>query len=197
MAGWVMRFIEAHGYLGIAVLMLAENLFPPLPSELIMPFAAFQAARGELHWLPVVLSGAAGSVAGTLPWYLAGRLLGFERVLWLAQRHGRWLTLSAAEVRRAEDWFVRRGAWVLLAGRLVPALRTVISLPAGTTRLPFGTFLLWTSAGSVLWCALLAGAGYALESQHERIGAFMGPASTAILLGLLAWYAWRVARFRP
>jgi len=197
MAGWVMRFIEAHGYLGIALLMLAENLFPPLPSELIMPFAAFQAARGELHWLPVVLSGAAGALAGAMPWYLAGRLLGLQRVLRFAERHGRWLTLSPAEVQRAEDWFVRRGAWVLVAGRLVPALRTVISLPAGVTQLPFWQFCLWTAAGSVLWCGVLTAAGYALESQYARIASVLNPASTAILLGLVGWYAWRVVRFRP
>ena len=108
MADWVIHFIAQHGYGGIALLMLAENVFPPLPSELIMPFAAFQAARGQLHWPLVILAGAIGSLVGTLPWYFAGRLLGLDRVLRFADRHGRWLTLSRNDIERAERWFVQR-----------------------------------------------------------------------------------------
>jgi membrane protein DedA with SNARE-associated domain len=194
---WVIRFIEQWGYPGIALLMLLENVVPPLPSELIMPFAAFQAARGELHWPLVVFAGAAGSVLGTLPWYLAGRALGLERVLQFADRHGRWLTLSRHDVERAEAWFVRRGAAVLLLGRLVPGLRTVISLPAGVSRLPLRTYCAWTAAGSLLWCSALTAAGYALESRYERIASAMSPVSTGIVVLLLAAYAWRVVRFKP
>ena len=153
MADWVIRFIEEHGYAGIALLMLAENVFPPLPSELIMPFAGFQAARGQLHWAVVIISGAFGSLVGTLPWYFAGRLLGLERVLRFADCHGRWLTLSRKDIERAENWFVERGPLVLVVGRLVPALRTIISLPAGVSRLPFWRFCLWTAAGSLIWCS--------------------------------------------
>ena len=196
MADWVIRFIEEHGYPGIALLMLAENVFPPLPSELIMPFAGFQAARGQLHWGLVIISGASGSLLGTLPWYFAGRLLGLERVLRFADRHGRWLTLARRDIERAEDWFVRRGAAVLVLGRLVPALRTIISLPAGVSRLPFWRFCLWTAAGSLIWCSALTGAGYLLESQYERIAHLMSPVSTGVVALLLAGYAWRVVRFK-
>lgn len=197
MADWVIRFIEQQGYFGIALLMLAENVFPPLPSELIMPFAAFQAAKGQLHWMGVIVTGSVGSLAGTLPWYFAGRILGLERVLKFADRHGRWLTLSRQDVERAEDWFTRRGSIVLVLGRLVPALRTVISLPAGVSRLPFWRFCLWTAAGSLIWCSALTAAGYLLESRYERIASLMGPVSTGILVALLGWYVWRVIRFRP
>lgn len=197
MADWVIRFIEAQGYFGVALLMFAENVFPPMPSELIMPFAAFQAARGQLHWLLVILAGSIGSLLGTLPWYFAGRLLGLERVLRFADRHGRWLTLSRRDVELAEKWFGRRGSVVLVVGRLVPALRTVISLPAGVARMPLWRFCAWTAAGSALWCSALTAAGYLLESQYERIAKIMGPVSTGIVVVLLAWYAWRVVRFRP
>ncbi len=197
MADWVIHFIEQQGYLGLALLMLAENIFPPLPSELIMPFAAFQAARGQLHWALVILTGSLGSLVGTLPWYFAGRLLGLERVLRFADRHGRWLTLARKDVERAEDWFVRRGSAVLVVGRLVPALRTVISLPAGVSRLPFWRFCLWSAAGSILWCSALTAAGYLLESEYERIAKFMSPVSTGIVVVLVAWYVWRVIRYKP
>lgn len=197
MAEWVIGFIEEHGYLGIVLLMMAENVVPPLPSELIMPFAAFQAARGDLHWAMVIVTGALGSLAGTLPWYAAGRILGLQRVLRFADRHGRWLTLSRRDIERAEAWFVHRGSAVLVLGRLVPALRTVISLPAGISRLPFWRFCLWTALGSMLWCSALTAAGYLLESQYEKIARVMSPVSTGIAVVLLAWYVWRVVRFQP
>jgi len=196
MANWVVAFIEQHGYLGIAFLMLAENVFPPLPSELIMPFAACQAARGELHWAGVVLAGTLGSLAGAMPWYLAGRLLGLARVLRFAERHGRWLTLSRSEVEKAERWFCRRGPVVLVLGRLVPAMRTLISLPAGISSLPTLRFLLWSALGAVLWCSALTAVGFVLADEYARFAQVMDPVSTAILVALLAWYLVRVVRFR-
>src|SRR3954467_3685864 len=100
MAQWVMAIIGKLGYFGVALLMLAENLFPPLPSELIMPFAGFLAARGELHPLGVVAAGAFGSVLGALPWYFAGRVVGADRLKQLAERHGRWIAITPQEVDR-------------------------------------------------------------------------------------------------
>ena len=196
MADWIIGFIDDHGYAGIALLMFLENVFPPVPSELIMPFAAYQAAKGELQVVLVVLAGAAGALAGALPWYAAGRVLGLQRVLHFADRHGRWLTLERRDVELAQRAFQRRGAAILLFGRLVPALRTVVSLPAGIARLPLWQFCLWTAAGSLAWCSLLAGAGYLMESQYERIAKVLNPVSTAIVAGLLGWYLWRVVRFR-
>jgi membrane protein DedA with SNARE-associated domain len=197
LADWVIHFIEQHGYGGIALLMLAENIFPPLPSELIMPFAAFQSARGQLHWVLVILAGTIGSIVGTLPWYFAGRLLGLQRVLQFADRHGRWLTLSRSDIESAERWFGERGSLVLVFGRLVPALRTVISLPAGISRMPLWRYCLWTGAGSLIWCSILTAAGTLLASEYQRIARIMSPVSTAILVGLLAWYVWRLVQFKP
>ncbi|MBC5782565.1 DedA family protein [Ramlibacter sp. USB13] len=197
MAEWVIRFIEAHGYVGIAALMLLENLFPPFPSELIMPFAGFQAARGSLQWPLVILAGAVGALVGALPWYFAGRFLGMQRVSRFADRHGRWLTLSRRDLERAEGWFARHGALALVIGRLVPAVRTVISLPAGVCGMPLGRFCAWTFAGSALWCSVLTAAGYLLEAQYERISGVLQPVSTGILVVIVAWYVARVVRFRP
>ncbi|WP_066340671.1 DedA family protein [Azohydromonas lata] len=194
MAEWVIGFIEQHGYLGIAALMLAENLFPPLPSELIMPFAGFLAAGGKLSTAGVVAAGALGALLGAWPWYLAGRWLGCTRLKRLAERHGRWLTVTPDDIDRAERWFARRGPVVLVLGRLVPAVRTVVSLPAGLAALPPLRFALWTLLGSALWCSLLAAAGFLLEQQYERIAAWMNPITTGILILLVAGYAVRVVR---
>lgn len=194
MADWVIDTIGRLGYAGIALLMLAENLFPPLPSELIMPFAGFLAARGELHPVLVVAAGAFGSLVGALPWYWIGRKVGAERLKSLAQRHGRWIALTPGEIDRGQRLFERRGPIVLVFGRLVPALRTVVALPAGMARMRLLPFVLWTLLGSLIWTSLLTLAGYLLESQYERIGKWLNPVSTAIFAVIVVWYVVRVVR---
>ena len=196
MAEWVIHFIERLGYAGIALLMFAENLFPPLPSELIMPFAGFLAARGDLNPVLVVVSGTLGSVAGAFPWYFVGRRVGAQRLKDLAARHGRWIALTPAEIDRGRELFEKRGALVLVFGRLVPALRTVVALPAGLARMKVLPFACWTVLGSLLWTSLLTLAGYLLESQYERIAKWLNPVSTAIFLLVAGWYVVRVVRHR-
>lgn len=194
MAEWVIATIGKLGYFGVALLMFAENLFPPLPSELIMPFAGFLAARGELNPVLVVAAGALGSLAGGLPWYLLGRRVGADRLKRAAERHGRWIALTPQEIDRGRDLFERRGPMVLVFGRLVPALRTVVALPAGLARMRPLSFALWTLLGSVLWTALLTLAGYLLESQYERIQKWLNPVSTGIFAIIAIWYVVRVVR---
>jgi membrane protein DedA with SNARE-associated domain len=196
MAEWVIGIIGRLGYAGIALLMLAENLFPPLPSELIMPFAGFLAARGELHPALVVAAGVFGSVVGALPWYWLGRKVGADRLKSLAERHGRWIALTPREIERGQKLFQERGPVVLVFGRLVPALRTVVALPAGMARLGLLPFVLWTLLGSLIWTSLLTLAGYLLESQYERIAKWLNPVSTAIFAVIVVWYVVRVVRHR-
>lgn len=194
MADWVIGTIGQYGYAGIVLLMLAENLFPPLPSELIMPFAGFLAARGELHPALVVAAGAFGSLLGAFPWYLAGRKLGADRLKDLARRHGRWVALTPDEIDRGRALFEKHGALVLVLGRLVPALRTVVALPAGLAHLPLVPFALWTLLGSTLWTGLLTLAGYLLESQYERLSQWLNPVSTIIFALIAVVYVVRVVR---
>src|SRR5690606_15923961 len=123
--------ITELGYPGIVLLMLLEAVFPPIPSELIIPFAGYSAAQGALDPVLVVLSASLGSLLGMVPWYLAGRLFGLERCRWLADRYGRWLTVTSADIVRADGWFARYGGAVVLFGRLLPIIRTLISVPAG------------------------------------------------------------------
>lgn len=196
MSGWIIGFIEQYGYLGVAALMMLENVFPPIPSELIMPFAGYVGARGTLSPWGVLLAGVAGSIAGTLPWYWLGRRVGRERVLRLVARYGRWLTVSTDDVVCAEHWFQRWGVHSVLLGRLVPAVRSVISLPAGIEAMPLATFLFWSTLGTTVWTALLLGLGFVLEDRYEQVARFVDPISTAVVVGCVAVYVWRLIRGR-
>ena len=195
MFDFISGLIASSGYLGIAGLMLLENLFPPIPSELIMPLAGFVAARGELNALGVIAAGCAGSIAGALPWYAAGRSLGRERLRHFAERHGRWLTITPRDLDRAFRWFDRHGAFGVFAGRLLPALRTVISLPAGLAEMSLAPFLFWTALGTLLWTSLLVGAGYVLQSQYEMVQSVLNPLTTGVLVLAGVFYIYRLITF--
>ena len=194
---WITEFIGRAGYFGVAVLMIAENVFPPIPSELVMPFAGFSAARGALGLPGAVVAGTLGSVLGALPWYAAGRWVGEERLERFAARHGRWLTLTPADVAGAQRWFGRHCGKGVLLGRLIPAVRTLISVPAGVARMSLVRFLALSAAGSLLWTGALAGLGYALGAQYGRIAGVLGPIANAVVGMLACAYLYRVVRWAP
>jgi membrane protein DedA with SNARE-associated domain/uncharacterized membrane protein YkvA (DUF1232 family) len=184
--------VSSTGYVGVAMLMFLENLFPPIPSEMIMPLAGFVAARGELDIVLVVLAGVLGSLLGALPWYYAGRWLGEARLARLAARHGRWLGLQAEDVGKALRWFERHGNKAVLFGRLVPGVRTLISAPAGVAGTPFPVFLLYSGIGTLVWTAGLAAAGYLLEAQYTHVADYMDAASMTVIAALVVMYLWRI-----
>jgi len=173
----IVEIVSAFGYIGVFLLMLLENIFPPIPSELIMPLAGFVAARGDLNFIGVILVGTAGSVVGALPWYYAGAKLGQERMKRLAKRWGHWLTLSPEDVDKASNWFDRHGKGAVFFGRLIPAVRTLISVPAGIAGMSMTKFLIYSTLGSLIWTALLALAGFVLESQYEKVSQYLDPVS--------------------
>ncbi len=190
----IIDFISDHGYWAIALLMFVENIFPPIPSELIMPFAGYTAANGDLTLWGVVAAGVAGSLVGGLPWFLLARHIGSRRVKSLADRHGRWLTVSRDDIDRAERWFQRHGAAVLVLGRLVPGVRTVVAVPAGLAGWGMAPFLAWSTLGAALWSALLAGAGYALESRYESLVHVIDLVAKVVVGLIVVTYVWRVVR---
>ena len=192
MFDWITGVITGSGYPGIVLLMLAENVFPPIPSELIMPLAGFVAAQGELDPLLVVLAGTLGSILGALPWYYAGRWLGRERLCALAARHGRWLTLDEKDLGKAIDWFERHGRKAVLVGRLVPTVRTLISLPAGMARMPLIPFLIYSTLGTLVWTGLLTASGYGLEDRYTIVSDGLDRASKIIIGLIVLAYLWRV-----
>ena len=192
----IVEIVSAFGYLGVFLLMLLENIFPPIPSELIMPLAGFVAARGYLNFIAVILVGTAGSVVGALPWYYAGAKLGQARMKRFAERWGHWLTLSPEDVDKASEWFDRHGKGAVFFGRLIPAVRTLISVPAGIAGMSMTKFLLYSTLGSLIWTALLALAGYLLESQYEKVSEYMNPISTGVVVLMVLYYLYRLIRQR-
>lgn len=196
MFDWITQVIASTGYLGVAALMFLENLFPPIPSEVIMPLAGFVAARGELSLWGVILAGTLGSLVGAAPWYLLGRWFGEKGLYNVAARHGRWLTLSTEDVTKAIHTFRRYGAVAVFFGRLIPAIRTLISAPAGIAVMPIPKFIFWTALGSSLWTALLALAGFLLESQYDHVGQYLDPVSKIVVIAIVAIYIYRLVTFR-
>jgi len=192
----IVEIVSALGYVGVFLLMLLENIFPPIPSELIMPLAGFVAARGDLNFIAVILVGTAGSVVGALPWYYAGAKLGQKRMKHFAERWGHWLTLSPEDVDKASEWFDRHGKGAVFFGRLIPAVRTLISVPAGIAGMSMTKFLIYSTLGSLIWTALLALAGYLLESQYQKVSEYLNPVSTAIVVLMVLYYLYRLIRQR-
>jgi membrane protein DedA with SNARE-associated domain len=133
---WIFQVISTLGYLGLALLLIAENLFPPIPSEVVLPLAGFVVGRGDLGFLQALLASTTGSVVGALILYALGRYGGRGLVL----RYGSWLRVSATELERTEGWFRRYGGWVVLGARVVPFARSIVSIPAGTMRMPLIRF---------------------------------------------------------
>ncbi len=197
MFDWITGLLEGGGAWAIFALMLLENIFPPIPSELIMPLAGFNAARGGTPlWLAIV-AGGIGSTLGAWFWYIIGVAYGPARMRRVVVRYGRWLTLTPNELTSAENWFARHGGAAVFFGRFLPTIRTLISVPAGLAQMPVGRFLLFTAIGSFMWTGGLAIAGYVLENGYESVSHLIDPLSTAIVLGFVALYVWRVVRWRP
>lgn len=197
MNDWIPGLIDTMGYVGIALLMMIENVFPPLPSEVIIPLAGHGAANGDMSLPGVIVAGSIGSLAGAYLWYLAARWLGGRRVRAFVRRHGRWLTLNPSDIDRINLWFDRFGGISVLLGRLIPTVRTLISVPAGVFGMPHGVFLLLTGIGTTIWTTVLAGMGYWLGTEYDAVGKWLSPVSTVIIAVLAAIYIYRVVTFRP
>jgi membrane protein DedA with SNARE-associated domain len=193
---WIVElpgFIEAAverdprlGYLALGLAMLLENLIPPIPSELIQPLGGFLVQQGRLQLVPVILVGLAGTVLGAWFWYWVGRWIGEERLLVLLQRRGGWLGIGPTEVATSRAWFARYGLGLVLWGRLVPGIRTLISVPAGLEKMGQGPFLLATLTGSLIWVTALTLVGRALGAGYGEVVALTGPYARACQLLLMA-----------
>ena len=192
-----MRLIEQSGYLGVGFLMFLETIFPPIPSEIIMPFAGVTAAKGELELSLVILSGTAGAMLGNIFWYLAARALGIDRLRPLVERHGRWLTVTWPEVERAHRWFEGHGVAFVLIGRLIPTMRSLVSIPAGLLKMRFRDFFIASTLGTFAWTAILAGAGFRLKSDFHQVDQWMAPLADAVIVVIIVGYLWRLITHRP
>ncbi|WP_269611657.1 DedA family protein [Prochlorococcus marinus] len=173
--------VETNQWIGYGAILLAmflENLIPPIPSELIMPLGGYYVSQGQLDFLPVVLSGLIGTVIGALPWYGIGRLVNEERLEKWLEKHGRWLGINPQELARSRKWFNRYGVSLVFWGRLVPGIRTLISVPAGVELMPMTPFLIWTTAGSLIWTLFLTITGFYLGDNYANIANWISPFSS-------------------
>jgi membrane protein DedA with SNARE-associated domain len=174
----VLDVIAALGYVGLALLLIAENLFPPIPSEVVLPLAGFLVGRGDLGFWQALIASTFGSVAGALILYVLGRYGGRKLVL----RYGRYLHVDEDRLDRADGWFRRYGDWVVLFARVVPFARSVVSIPAGTMKMPAFRFTALTALGSLAWNTLLIGAGVVLGANWQRVEAWIGSYSNLVLV---------------
>ena len=197
MTDWVIHLIDAGGYWGICFLMVLENVFPPIPSELIMGVAGIRVGQGRMEMLPLLAFGTVGTTIGNYFWYVIGRVLGMERLRLMVDRFGRWATLEWSDVEALNRLFVRYGQIIIFVMRFMPTFRTLVSVPAGLFRMGHVRFLAWTAAGAFIWNCVLAGAGYYLGANFRSIDAYIGPASTLLVGAMVLFYVWRLITWRP
>ncbi|GAA2188896.1 DedA family protein [Micromonospora lupini] len=169
LTGWVAAVIDATGPVGVALLVALESIVPPIPSEIVLALAGFLAHEGKFNVVVVVLAATVGSLVGALVLYSLGAAVGEERLK-------RWLDriplVDRDDLERADRWFERHGRWAVLIGRVVPVVRSLVSVPAGANRMPLGEFVLLTTIGSGVWNALIVGSGYALGSRWQDVARY-------------------------
>ena len=193
----ILRIIEQGGLLGIFVLMALENIFPPIPSEVIMGLGGVAVSRGTMDFWPLMLVGTVGCTAGNYMWYWLGDHWGRTRLEPFVNRWARWLTMEWEDVERAQRFFQRHGPWVVFVFRFTPVFRTMISLPAGLAHMGVGRFLVFTFAGAFIWNLLLVEGGRRLalwlaDSQEVLGWLILGSLGVGLLV-----YIWRVITWKP
>lgn len=193
-AGWAAGLVDTMGGPGAGLAIALENLFPPLPSEVILPLTGFAAGQGVISLASALFWTTLGSVVGAVALYWIGALFGRRRM------HALWARLplvKVSDLERTEAWFARHGTKAVLLGRMVPIFRSLISVPAGVERMPVPVFLLLTTVGSLLWNSVLVMAGYWLGDRWDLVEGYVGVLSKAVLvLALVALAAYLAVRLR-
>ncbi|WP_422056376.1 DedA family protein [Sphingomonas sp.] len=196
MTEFILNLIAWGGYVGIFILMTLENVFPPIPSEVIMGFGGMAVARGDMDMTPLLIVATLGTTAGNMVWYGIGRWIGIARLKPFVDRYGRWLTLTWDEVEQLNRFFNRHGLWVVFFFRFLPTFRTMISLPAGMAKMGMPRFLLATFVGSAIWNAVLAYAGLLLGSRFEELQVYVGPVAILTTAAVVVVWAYRVVTWK-
>lgn len=196
MQDWVVEVVSRLGVWGIALLMFLENVFPPLPSEVIMPLAGYLSTRGDLAFWPAVMAGTGGSLAGAMFWYWVGLRVSRKQLCDWVDAHGIWIAMTPEDVDRAVVWFQGHGRYSVLLGRLMPLIRTLISVPAGFSRMLFLRFLVLSAVGTVMWTTALAYAGRVLGQQFHGVDRYIGLVSWVVVVAAFFVYIRRVFHIR-
>jgi membrane protein DedA with SNARE-associated domain len=198
LANWVQDVINQFGYLGVALLVVIENVFPPIPSEIVLPFAGFvaqqgasavnataDAAQSDTTVVGMMIAATVGSVVGALILYFVSAAIGPERLRGFVERFGKWFGVKSLDLVRAEEWFDRRSSAAVLVGRCVPLIRSIVSIPAGFRRMKLTSFVVLTAIGSAVWNIALIGAGAVLGDQWERVGEYVGVFQWLVIAAVL------------
>jgi membrane protein DedA with SNARE-associated domain len=198
LANWVQDVINQFGYLGVALLVVIENVFPPIPSEIVLPFAGFVAQQGasavnatagaaqsDTTVVGMMIAATVGSVVGALILYFVSAAIGPERLRGIVERFGKWFGVKSSDLVRAEEWFDRRSSAAVLVGRCVPLIRSIVSIPAGFRRMKLTSFVVLTAIGSAVWNIALIGAGAVLGDQWERVGEYVGVFQWLVIAAVL------------
>lgn len=198
LSGWVTDVIERLGYWGLAFLVALENLFPPIPSEIILPLAGFLTGQGRMNFFLAIIAATVGSVVGALALYSVGYYFGERRVRWMVSHWGKWLGFKEEDVDKADEWFDRYGGVAVMIGRVVPIIRSLISIPAGLRQMPLPRFLVYTTAGSLVWNSVLIGAGWILGDNWEEVEQYVGYLQylviAAVLVAGVLWIWFRMIK---
>ena len=198
LANWVQDVINQFGYFGVALLVVIENVFPPIPSEIVLPFAGFVAQQGasavnatagaaqsDTTVVGMMIAATVGSVVGALILYFVSAAIGPERLRGFVERFGKWFGVKSSDLVRAEEWFDRRSVVAVLVGRCVPLIRSIVSIPAGFRRMKLTSFVVLTAIGSAVWNIALIGAGAVLGDQWERVGEYVGVFQWLVIAAVL------------
>ena len=198
LANWVLDVINQFGSLGVALLVVIENVFPPIPSEIVLPFAGFVAQQGasavnatagaaqsDTTVVGMMIAATVGSVVGALILYFVSAAIGPERLRGFVERFGKWFGVKSSDLVRAEEWFDRRSSAAVLVGRCVPLIRSIVSIPAGFRRMKLTSFVVLTAIGSAVWNIALIGAGAVLGDQWERVGEYVGVFQWLVIAAVL------------
>ena len=193
LATWVQDVINQFGYFGVALLVVIENVFPPIPSEIVLPFAGFVAQQGsgaaqsDTSVIGMMIAATVGSVVGALILYFVSAAIGPDRLRAFVEKFSKWFGVKPADLVRAEAWFDRRSSLAVLVGRCVPLIRSIVSIPAGFRRIKLSSFVVLTALGSAVWNIALIGAGAVLKDQWDRVGDYVGVFQWVVILAIVVF----------
>lgn len=193
MTSFATDVMDALGYFGLAMLVAIENLFPPIPSEIILPLAGFNSSVGDMNIFIAIFAATVGSLVGALALYAIGHIFGEERIRYIVNRWGKWLGFKETDIDKADEWFDRHGGAAVMLCRVIPIVRSLISIPAGLRKMPVVKFMLFTTLGSLAWNTILITAGYILGNNYDAVEEYVGILQYFVIAAVLIvgiWWIW-------
>lgn len=187
---WIISIMEQLGYFGIALLMFLDNVFPPIPSEIIMPSAGYSASQGQLLLMGVIVAGCIGSLMAAAILYWVGYKFNHDSIFRFVDRYGKYLFIKSSDVKKSLDWFECYGHRIVFFGRMIPAVRSLISIPAGMSRMPFWKFMFYSSLGTIIWTTFLACIGFYFGENQALMQEIFSQVAYFIIAAVILFIGW-------